>query len=355
MINVSVNASRHYDVVIGNGLISEIGERIRKLHPKARNIAVVTDDNVKRLHLEPVTASIRGAGCSINTISVPPGEGSKSGSTFFSLLNWLAESQFTRSDIIVALGGGVVGDLAGFAAASYRRGVNFVQIPTTLLAMTDSSVGGKVAVNLEAGKNLAGAFYQPSLVLCDTNTLETLPADVFGDGMAEVIKYGMIGNAGLLNELQSPAAGIDENIIARCVSIKRDVVAQDEFDTGKRMLLNFGHTIGHAIERLSGYKISHGRAVAAGMMIDTRAAVRLNLCPPECLELLTAPLLRFNLPIQTDYTAEEIYEAALHDKKRAGGEITNIAPREAGRCELMTIPTGDLLGWIKTGLMDSPQ
>jgi 3-dehydroquinate synthase len=285
---------------------------------------------------------------------IAAGESSKNIEQYISLLERLSQLRLARTDCVLALGGGVVGDLAGFAAATYLRGIQLVQAPTTLLAMVDSSVGGKTAINLPTGKNLVGAFYQPSLVIADTATLGSLPKPIFNEGIAECIKYGMLDSPELLEKLkklQNDGIG-DEltSIIADCVSIKRIIVEQDEFDTGKRMLLNFGHTIGHAIERLENYQIPHGNAVALGMAIDTRAAVRKNLCLPECLPVLHDLLERYNLPKQTTHGANEIYEAALHDKKRSGADITNVTPRSLGNCRLTTMPIESLKSWIETGL-----
>ena len=358
---VSVRASRNYDVLIAPGLLSTIGEKVREIFPKAKTAAIITDDNVKKLYLEPVTRNLSAAALTTPYYSIPPGEASKNGEQYLSLLNWLCENKLTRSDIIIALGGGVAGDLAGFTAATYLRGIPLIQIPTTLLAMVDSSVGGKTGIDLPAGKNLAGSFYQPSLVLCDTKTLETLPELIFKDGIAEVIKYGMLGSVEILETLNFqtiipvPTAAKPHPqslvpIIEQCVSIKRDIVQRDEFDTGERMLLNLGHTIGHAIEKLSEYKISHGFAVAAGMAIDTRAAFRKGLCPKDCLDTLNDLLDRFGLPNSSDFSARELYEAALSDKKREGDMITNVVPRALGKSEPLKIPSSDLLDWIETGL-----
>jgi 3-dehydroquinate synthase len=263
----------------------------------------------------------------------------------------LAEERITRTDCILALGGGVIGDLAGFAAATYQRGIPYIQVPTTLLAMVDSSVGGKTAIDLPAGKNLAGAFYQPTLVAADVDTLATLPEAVFCEGMGEVIKYGMLASARLLNQLLSDdLSGELPELIAACVTIKRDIVERDEFDTGSRQLLNLGHTIGHAIEQLDGYAIPHGHAVAIGMAVDTRAAVKKGLCPPECLSVLESLLERHKLPGQTSHGAKALFEAAQSDKKRAGEDITIVTPRTFGRSELLTIPLPDLYDWIEMGV-----
>ena len=350
MRTVTVSASRNYTILIAPGILSVIGEKVRELFPKAKTAAVITDDIVKELYLEPIAKSLSEAGLAPLCRSVPPGESSKSPKNYLALLDWLCENRLGRSDIIIALGGGVVGDLAGFTAATYMRGCPLVQVPTTLLAMVDSSVGGKTGIDLEAGKNLAGAFYQPSLVICDTKTLGTLPEHTFKDGLAEVIKYGMLGSAEILKSLQKfyPKDNPDE-LIEKCVRMKRDLVQRDELDTGERMLLNFGHTIGHAIEKLSEYTISHGFAVAAGMSIDTRAAFRKGLCTKECLDVLSDLLERFGLPRGTNYTARELYEAALHDKKREGDEITITAPCAFGKSELKKITVASLLDWIETG------
>ena len=349
MIAIPVKASRSYDVLVGKHLLPSAATHIRGLHPKAKKAHIVTDFHVYDLYREPLEKSLAQEGFETVFSCFRPGEETKSGHQYLTLLDDLAEEPITRSDVIIALGGGVIGDLAGFAAATYLRGVPFVQIPTTLLAMVDSSVGGKTAINLPEGKNLAGAFYQPALVLCDTGTLDTLPDGVYRDGLAEVIKYGILGSRNLLENLSNGAETHLDSIIAQCVAMKRDIVETDEFDQGQRMLLNLGHTIGHAIERLSAYQISHGFAVAIGMAMDVRAAVRKGLCPPDCLEMLESLLTRFRLPNQTDFSPQDLYEAALGDKKRSGDGITIPVPRALGKCELQTIPTTALLEWIERG------
>jgi 3-dehydroquinate synthase len=350
-VNLRAKSDTRYDIYLASGLLGGIGGKIKASIESAQTVAVVTDDNVKALYLQPLMESIKQEGFRPVSFSIPPGEASKSAEMYLTLLNWLAENKLTRSDAVVALGGGVVGDLAGFTAATYLRGITFVQIPTTLLAMVDSSVGGKTGIDLPAGKNLTGAFYQPSMVLCDLDVLTTLSPEVFGDGCAEVIKYGMIRHVSLLEKLLSaPVHQQLAEVIDICVSIKRDIVQEDEFDVGERQLLNFGHTIGHAIEKLSGYEVSHGRAVAAGMSIITRAAVRKNLCPPQCQTVLERLLADFNLPNRTDYSPKALYEAALNDKKRSGGTITEIVPSAFGESVLRKMPVTELLEWIELGL-----
>ncbi|MCL2569068.1 MAG: 3-dehydroquinate synthase [Oscillospiraceae bacterium] len=351
MNSIEVNVNRPYEVQIGSGLLQDVGGHVRRLLPKVRTVAVVTDDTVGGLYLATVAASVARAGMEFCSYSIAPGEASKSGAEYLALLHWLAEAEVTRTDCILALGGGVVGDLAGLAAATYLRGVPYIQLPTTLLAMVDSSVGGKCGIDLPAGKNLAGAFYQPALVLADTDTLDTLPEAVFREGLAEVIKYGMLGSARLLDQLQGDDIMLElPSVIATCVALKRDIVEQDEFDMGQRMLLNLGHTVGHAIERLGDYTIPHGHAVAIGMAVDTRAAVRRGLCPAACLYLLESLLDRYQLPSRTAYGPEALFEAALHDKKRAGAEITIVVPCGLGQSELMTIPVASLQAWIELGV-----
>ena len=254
-------------------------------------------------------------------------------------------------DCIIALGGGVVGDLAGFTAATYQRGVAYIQVPTTLLSMVDSSVGGKTAVDLPEGKNLVGTFTQPHLVLCDTNVLATLSPQVEAEGWAEIIKYGMIRSQELINFLLENTPGTDiEWVIAHCVSIKRDVVAQDEQDNAVRQVLNFRHTIGHAIERCGGYSIYHGEGVAMGMAIMTRACARQKKCPPACWTVLETLLDKYHLPKTTDKSIDELLEAAHADKKRRGDAITLIQPEVLGNCVLYPTNYDELRRVLELGM-----
>jgi len=237
------------------------------------------------------------------------------------------------------------------------RGIHFVQIPTTLLAAVDSSVSGKTAVNLDSGKNLAGSFYQPDAVICDISLLSTLKPETFRDGLAEVIKYGVIADRTLFellkNQVLTPADKFHlENVIARCVEIKRDIVAEDEYENGIRKLLNFGHTSGHAIELLSGYQITHGHAVAAGIAIATRAAFRMGICKAQCFEDILHMLRYYELPVNTEYEASELANACLSDKKRDKDTITMIFPVETGNCIFKKIPVCELEMVIRMGLMD---
>jgi 3-dehydroquinate synthase len=310
----------------------------------------VTDDVVNGLFGDVVEHSLKAAGYSTLRFVFPHGERSKNMETYVSLLNALAVAKLTRSDVLVALGGGVVGDLAGFAAATYLRGVPFAQIPTTVLSMVDSSVGGKTAVDLPAGKNQVGAFYQPDIVLCDIGALHTLPEDVFRDGCAEMIKHGAILDAGLFDMLKEPIMPRLEEIIARNIKIKRDIVVSDENDRGIRQILNFGHTVGHGIEKCSDYSISHGKAVAIGMAIESRAAFRLGFCSEGCHMEITRAVSRYQLPFETDIAPDLLIEAASFDKKRSGQSITLFLPEKIGKCIARSFGMDELAGLIRLGV-----
>lgn len=350
MTTVTVRASRPYEVTIGRGLLDTVGRQAAGQW-KGRSAAVVSDSTVAPLYLNRVKDSLERAGFRVHSFVFPAGEDQKNGGTYLKLLEFLAARRLTRADGLIALGGGVVGDLAGFAAAAFLRGIGFLQLPTTLLAAVDSSVGGKTAIDLTNGKNLAGAFYQPQAVLCDLDTLDTLPAEVFADGCAEVIKYGMIGDPALLARLETVDFRADpEELVARCVAQKRDLVEQDEFDTGARQLLNLGHTLGHGVEACSGYTVSHGRAVAIGMTLVTRAAVAFGRCPAEVLPRLRRLLERYGLPDATAYSAQALYEKTLSDKKRSGDTISLVVPIAWGASQLVRIPVSELPAWIERGL-----
>ena len=347
---VKVNASTAYEVTIGSGLLSSLGQEVAKV-TKVGKAAIVSDSNVWPLYGEVAQKSLEDVGFSVVSFVFPAGENSKSGATYLELMNFLAQNHVTRSDCLIALGGGVVGDLTGFAAATYLRGISYIQVPTTLLAAVDSSVGGKTAVDLESGKNLVGAFYQPKLVLCDTDTLQSLPVDIFRDGCAEVIKYGILYDPQLFAHLQAKGLAFDrEAVITRCVELKRDVVAEDEFDTGSRMKLNLGHTVGHGIEANSNYEISHGKAVAIGMAIVSRSAAKNGICTTETVEMIVGLLQQFGLPTDTEYSPEILYEAALSDKKRSGSTVNLILPKAIGNCAIVPAPVEALKAFIQEGL-----
>lgn len=350
MKTVTVSASKTYDIHIGSGLLPTLGEEAKKLG-KARKVCVVSESSVYPIYGNNAVESLESAGFDVVSFVFPAGEESKNGQVFLELLNFLAENRLTRSDLIVALGGGVVGDLAGFAAASFLRGIRFIQVPTTLLAAVDSSVGGKTAIDLAAGKNLAGAFYQPSLVLCDTDTLHSLPQDVFRDGCAEVIKYGILYDPALFAHLEEKGLSFDrEAVITRCVELKRDVVMEDEFDTGNRMKLNLGHTVGHGVEARSHFGLSHGKSVAIGTAMVSRAAAKLGLLSQEDARNIQDTLADYGLPIRTGYPAEELVQHMLSDKKRSGGTIPLIIPTSIGHCDIVPKAVEELTAFVQAGL-----
>ena len=349
MKTITVNASKKYDVIIDRGILSHAADLALSVC-KPCTACIVTDDTVDKLYSETLLSSLLKSGFKVVKFVIPHGEESKNTTSLISLLEFLAENHLTRSDCIFALGGGVVGDLAGFAAAIYLRGIKFIQLPTTLLAAVDSSVGGKTAVDLVAGKNLAGAFHQPSLVICDLDTLNTLKPEIFSDGCAEVIKYGIINDRALFDLIKLGISENIEDIVANCIENKANIVAEDEFDTGTRQLLNLGHTVGHAIESASSFAISHGSAVAMGMVIVTRAAVSLGLCSPEDLEETIAIIKAASLPTECPYDADLLTSLALGDKKRMGGTITLVVPRAIGNSVLHKINVTELKDFISRGL-----
>lgn len=349
METIKIKTEPCYDVLIGKGLLTKAGELVAGVCTPCKAV-IVADDIVAPLYLNTVKASLEASGFQVCEFVFENGEKSKNISTFSALLEFMAENKITRSDIVVALGGGVTGDMTGFGAAVYLRGIKFVQIPTTLLAMVDSSVGGKTAIDLIAGKNLAGAFYQPSLVICDPNTLDTLSEEIFAQGMAEVIKYGVIFDRELFENVKSGDVKNNiESIIKRCVELKESVVEKDQFDNGERQLLNFGHTIGHAVEKCSSFEIPHGNAVAIGMVIVARASSALNFSDEDCTGEIVDALKNNSLPVECSFSAEELFKNALNDKKRAGDFLNLIVPEKIGKCVIKKIEANDLLQFIKNG------
>ena len=350
MRSVTVKTSATYEVLIGSGLLQKAGEEVKKVISPCK-AAIVTDSTVVHLYEETVRKSLTEAGFSVCTFVFPAGEASKNIHTLSHLLEFLAKEEMTRTDMIVALGGGVTGDLAGFGAAVYLRGIPFVQIPTTFLSAIDSSVGGKTAVDLEAGKNLAGAFYQPKLVLCDTDVLQTLPEVVFADGIAEALKYGVLGDAALFEKIAGGDFRQDlEEIIETCVSMKRDVVEEDEFDTGKRQLLNLGHTFGHAIEQKSHFQMTHGHAVAIGMHLIAKAAEAKGIAEKGTAAAIAKALEQNQLPKETEFSPAEVAEGTLRDKKRRGGTISFVFPKKIGDCEIVKIPVEEVEALAKMAM-----
>lgn len=350
MKTVTVNASKSYQIFIGNDLLTNVGSYLADIKSAAK-VAIVSDSNVWPIYGKIVETSLNESGYKTVHFTFHAGESSKNIDTYYQILNFLSENKLSRSDILIALGGGVAGDITGFAAATYLRGIDYVQIPTSLLAMVDSSVGGKTAIDLPAGKNLVGAFYQPRLVLCDVSALDTLPDPVFRDGCAEVIKYGILNDRELFSHLMQFDTAFDRTyVVTRCVQQKRDVVNADEFDNAERQKLNLGHTIGHGIESSSHYSVSHGNAVAIGTAVITRYAASAGICTvSDCKQILDL-LKKFSLPCSTDFTAQQLATCALSDKKRSADTLNLIIPIRIGECIIRPTPVSKLYSIIEAGL-----
>ena len=349
MKSIQIAASREYDVLIEMGLLSQLGALAARQLP-GRRAALISDDAVFPLYGQQAEQSLQDTGFQTEHFIFPHGEQHKTLATYGRALNFLCDRRFTREDVIIALGGGVVGDLAGFTAATYQRGITYIQVPTTLLSMMDSSVGGKTAVDLDHGKNQAGCFHQPAMVLCDPALLSTLPEREYRCGCAEIIKTAMLFDAGFFRELrQTPVRGQLEHVLSVCVAAKRDVVQSDEFDRGQRALLNFGHTVGHAVEACRDFTISHGEGVAIGMAVVTRAAVNRGICPPETLTALLDLLEQYKLPTEATESLADILHAAEADKKRTDDAIRLIVPKAVGCCRAETVPAVELADWLRDG------
>ena len=352
MDEVKVNlGKRSYDIKIARGLLAKIGNEARLLS-KADKVAVITDANVDALYGDSMQKALEEAAFRVSRIVIEPGEKSKTLETLGDVFAQMAAFGMTRSDLVITFGGGVPGDLGGFAAATFLRGIDFIQVPTSLLAQIDSSVGGKVAVDLPAGKNLVGSFYQPLGVLIDPDLLSTLPKRYLHDGLAEAIKYGCIRSASLFAKLQKISndeellSGI-EAIIEECCSIKARIVEMDEFDTGERMLLNFGHTIGHAVEKYYNYETyTHGEGVGIGMAALTTQTELLGITEKGSTELIKKLLEHYGLPTEVVMVKDEVLKTIALDKKKKGGAITLIVLEKIGEARLMKIPCEELASYI---------
>lgn len=354
--------NRTYDILIETGIFSELPSIFRSIY-HGKKLALVTDSNVELLYGKKLSGMLENEGLEVVPIVFSAGEKSKNLKTLEYIYNILADNAFTRSDAIVALGGGVTGDMAGLAAATFLRGLGYIQIPTTLLAMVDSSIGGKVAVDMQQGKNLIGAFYQPDAVYTDPGLLMTLSDSHYSDGMAELLKHGFIKDASLYHDLVSendnvsdvriPSAMIDR-IIARSCLIKRSVVEEDEFDHGIRQLLNFGHTVGHAIERVQNYTgLSHGEAVSVGMVVMTELTEKMGLTRKGEADRIKLALKKYGLPVEMpDTAAGDIARAISLDKKNRSGKITVAYIEEIGAGRLLEMSLAELEGRVYEILKD---
>ncbi|MBQ8057753.1 MAG: 3-dehydroquinate synthase [Ruminococcus sp.] len=333
--------SATYEILIERDILSECDKFIAPV-VRGKKAMIITDTNVAPLYLDKVETALKNGGFEVYSHIFKAGEQSKHLLTVADIYDCLSQNEFTRKDFIVALGGGVCGDISGFAASTYMRGIDFVQIPTTLLSQVDSSVGGKTGVDTKYGKNLVGAFYQPKLVLIDPNTLNTLTDHYFADGMGEVIKYGCIRNAELFDMLENVDVKENiEDIILECLKIKRDVVNEDERESGIRMILNFGHTAGHSIEKLSDFKLSHGECVAKGMMLITLASEKLGLTEGGTTVKLIRLCRKCGLNSDIDYSIKDIAENAKNDKKGSGNSLNIVLISKIGESFIHTIDKND--------------
>lgn len=341
-----VSTDKPYDILIGRDLLKDAGAYISQRIPSC-HLYVITDSTVNSIYAQVVMTSLMEHGYRVSKVVFPSGEHSKNLSTYSNILEAMADEGINRSDGIVALGGGVVGDMAGFVASTYMRGISYVQIPTTYMAAVDASIGGKTSINLLSGKNLVGSFWQPSLVLCDYKTFDSLPHTKLADGIAEAVKCAVVAEDSLISPIMEHNF---EYVIERCISIKKSVVEVDERDTGLRQILNFGHTIGHGLEKLSAFSIPHGHAVAKGMVIEARAAYRLGLTDMDISGELTDIFTKLDFDLSVDYSLEELYRFALMDKKISGDKITVVIPESIGKCRLQKISLSELRKFIELGL-----
>ena len=346
MKTFTISTEKPYNVIVGEGLLPDTGKYLREIF-SPRKVCIITDSTVNALFGKTVSDSLSATGFTVSKVQFPAGEHSKTITTYANILEAMAEDAITRSDLVLALGGGVVGDMAGFAAGTYLRGIDYIQVPTTVIAATDSAIGGKTGIDILGGKNLAGLYKQPRLVLCDYRTFDTLPAARFNDGVAEVIKSAVVSDAGMIPHIRDRHY---EYVLERCISIKKSLVEADEYDTGLRQLLNFGHTVGHGIEKLSAYNVSHGQAVAKGMIAEARGAYLTGLTNNDISGELEDILSAFGLETTLDYDPEAIFRLALMDKKIREGRISMIIPETVGRCFLRKLSMEELKALIYRGI-----
>ncbi len=344
MRKIKVNVGSGYDILIEKGLLENCGKHIKAAVPQAVTLALVSDSNVAPLYLQGVANQLEALGFRVVSYVFKAGESSKNTAQLIEIVEFLAQNELKRKDAVIALGGGVCGDMAGFAAAVYLRGIKYIQIPTTLLAQVDSSVGGKTAVDLPQGKNLCGAFHQPALVVIDPDVLSTLLPHYFSDGMGEVIKYGCIKSASLFETVQNrDAHEYIEDVIYECVDIKRGVVERDEKEAGERALLNFGHTAGHAIEKLHNFTgVSHGEAVGIGMVMISRAGEAAGITEPGTADKIAAVLKKYDLKTEDENSPSDIVSAMAFDKKSPSAGINFIMLSKIGSSFIKPVATADI-------------
>ena len=356
MIRTPVKASKTYEIYTGSGLLDSCGKVMREVSPQSTKLLIVSESNVAPLYLDRVKDSAVSEGLEVFTYVFEAGEASKNINTISGMWGVMAKAGFTRTDLVAALGGGVTGDMAGFAAATFLRGINVVQIPTSLLAMVDASVGGKTGIDLPEGKNQVGAFWQPSAVIEDTDCLKTLPDEVFTEGMAEVIKYAYIMDTSLYRLLEEKAflgigiredAALMERIVGMCVADKADVIMSDEFDNGRRQTLNYGHTVGHVIERNSNFTKPHGVCVAKGMGIIIDSCEKAGTLASEEASKMRALIKAYGLPVDDDIPPEDMVSGAMNDKKKRGNTLSVILVNKIGVSEIKKMTPDEFLKFLK--------
>lgn len=347
MKSISINTKPKYDILIGGGIIPDIPKLIAPFC-NTKKVLIVTDDIVNSLYGEIVFNSLISRGFYAKKFVFENGEKSKNINTLSDILEFALENDFHRNDVFLGLGGGVVGDITGLAAALFMRGVDVIQVPTTLLSAVDSSVGGKTAIDLKRGKNSAGVFKQPCLVVIDTDITANLPDNIFGEGMGEVIKCNVIKNLPIFDYITSNSVKENlENIIIDCLTLKKEIVEKDEFDTlGIRNLLNVGHTIAHAIEQLSGYTIPHGNAVAMGLVIESRLAVKYGICQNDTALKIEDAVKRQGLYFDVDFDKKELATACLKDKKNKDSKILFLLPKNLGSCIEVKLTLEELINLL---------
>lgn len=339
MRTLNINTEKEYPVLIGENLIEKVGELVKE-KINAKKIAIITDDIVSKLYLEKVDSSLKTQGYDTCRFILKHGEKSKNLKNYSKIIDFLAENELTRTDAVLALGGGVIGDISGFASATYLRGISYIGVPTTLLSATDSSVGGKTAVDIKKGKNLVGAFHQPKLVIIDSAVIKNLPEDVFLCGMGEVAKYALLDKK--VYEVISEENYSLTDLIYACVDYKRKVVVNDEFEKGERKLLNLGHTIAHAIEKLSNYKIPHGTAVGYGLKIMAEASLKKGYLKKDEYEKILSLLTAILGETVSPYKTKDMISIMCSDKKRDGNDISLIFVKEIGDAYIEKLPIKEL-------------
>lgn len=346
---INVNTKIPYNIIIETGILNRSGELLKSI-TNAKRVCIVSDSNVSKLYAETVKDSLVSSGFSTSLFTFKAGETSKHLSTINDMYSFFCKNSLTRTDLVLALGGGVTGDMAGFAAATYLRGIDYIQVPTSLLAQIDSSAGGKTGVDIEYGKNLVGAFHQPKVVIIDPSSLSTLSDHYFYDGLAEAIKCGCIKSHSLFKRIENESPkNFIEDLIYECVNIKTQIVEKDEFESSERMLLNFGHTIGHSIEKIYNYeKYSHGQAVSIGMSLITKASEKQKLSYPGTYKRLTSVLKKYNLPTTDDCALTDIVKYAGMDKKSTGSSINLILMKEIGKSFIYPIKKSELSDFLET-------